>query len=88
MKKQEIIDTVNAVIARKAGIDAGEIKPDDFCDKFDIDSMISIEAVVEIEGEFVISISGSDLLSVSTMQDFYDLVGRMIVDTHGFKLFD
>ena len=87
MYKQQIIDTVNAIMARKADVDISEIKPDDCYDELGADSMQCMEALVEIEEEFAIDIPGSKLLHANTMQDVYDIVGQTIVDTHGFQLY-
>jgi len=86
MRKQEIIDTVNAIVADKAGIKASDIKPDDFYDEFGTDSIQCIEALIETEKAFAIDIPSERLVSVSTMQHVYDLVEKAIVDTHGFEI--
>lgn len=88
MKKQEIIDAVNVVMADKAGINASGIKPEDYYDEIGVDEGAFIDAVVKIEDEFAIDIPSEKLIHVSTMQQLYDLVGQIIVDTHGFQLFD
>lgn len=86
MRKQEIIDTVNAIVADKAGIKASDIKPDDFYDELGADSILCIEALIETEKAFAIDIPSERLISVSTMQHVYDLVEKAIVDTHGFEI--
>lgn len=87
MKRQEIIDTVNAIMGEKGDYAAEYIEPDDTVDELGVSSMQCIEALVKIEDEFVIDIPGSELLNVSTMQDVYDLVERKIIETHGFKVY-
>ena len=37
MEAQEIIDKVNGIMAKKAGIEASEIKPKDFYDELGVD---------------------------------------------------
>lgn len=81
MTKQKIIDKVNAIMAAKAGIDAVEIKPEDFYDELGADSMQCIEVLMEIEREFVIDIPGGRLIYVSTMQHVYDLVEQVLNET-------
>jgi acyl carrier protein len=87
MKRQEIIDTVNAIMGEKGDYAAEYIEPDDAVDELGVSSMQCIEALVKIEDEFVIDIPGSELLNVSTMQDVYDLVERKIIEPHGFKVY-
>ena len=79
MKRQEIIDTVNAIMGEKGDYAAEYIEPDDAVDELGLSSMQCIEAVVKIEDEFVIKISGMEMLGISTMQDVYDLVERKII---------
>lgn len=87
MKRQEIIDTVNAIMGEKGDYTAEYIEPDDAVDELGLSSMQCIEAVVKIEDEFVIKISGMEMLGISTMQDVYDLVERKIIETHGFQVY-
>lgn len=87
MKRQEIIDTVNAIMGEKGDYAAEYIEPDDAVDELGLSSMQCIEAVVKIEDEFVIKISGMKMLGISTMQDVYDLVERKIIETHGFQVY-
>jgi acyl carrier protein len=87
MKRQEIIDTVNAIMGEKGDYAAEYIEPDDAVDELGLSSMQCIEAVVKIEDEFVIKISGMEMLGISTMQDVYDLVERKIIETHGFQVY-
>lgn len=87
MKRQAIIDTVNAIMGEKGDYAAEYIEPDDAVDELGLSSMQCIEAVVKIEDEFVIKISGIEMLGISTMQDVYDLVEKKIIETHGFQLY-
>lgn len=82
MTKQRIIDKVNAIMAAKAGIDAGMIKPEDFYDELGADSMQCIEVLMEIEKDFAIEIPSERLIYVSTMQHVYDLVEQVLNETH------
>ena len=81
MTKQMIIDKVNAIMAAKAGIEASDIKPEDFYDELGADSIQCIEVLMEIEKEFVIDIPSERLMYVSTMQHVYDLVESVINET-------
>lgn len=81
MVKQDIIKKINAIMAAKAGIDAGDIRPEDFYDELGADSVQCIEVLVEIEQEFAIDIPGERLIHVSTMQHVYDLVEQIINET-------
>lgn len=81
MTKQRIIDKVNAIMAAKAGIEASDIKPEDFYDELGADSMQCIEVLMEIEKEFAIDIPSDRLIYVSTMQHVYDLVESVINET-------
>lgn len=87
MKRQQIIDTVNAIIGKRGDYAAEYIEPDDTVDEMGMESMQCIEAVVEIENEFVINIPGSELLGLRTMQDVYDIVEKKIIETHGFEVY-
>jgi len=49
--------------------------------------MKCLEALIEIEDEFVIDIPSSRLLKVRTMQDVYDAVEEMVIKTHGFQVY-
>jgi acyl carrier protein len=87
MKRQQIIDTVNAVIGEKAEFAAEYIEPDDAVDELGLSSMQCIEALMKIENEFVIDIPGSELINVRTMQDVYDIVEKKIIGIHGFQVY-
>ena len=77
-EKQEIVERVNAIMAAKAGINANEIKPENYYDELGANSMQCIEVLVEIEKEFDISIPSKKLMYVTTMQHVYDLVEQTI----------
>ena len=87
MKRQEIIDTVNAIIGEKADIAAEYIEPEDYYDEIGLSLDQLIEATVKIEDEFVIDITGSELLGLNTMQDIYNIVEKKIIETHGFQVY-
>lgn len=87
MYRQQIIDRVNDIIGEKASFAPDYIEPEDSFDYLGVDSMKCIEALVEIEDEFVINIPETELLGVRTMQDAYDIVEKKIIDTHGFKVY-
>lgn len=87
MKRQEIIDTVNAIIGEKADIAAEYIEPEDYYDEIGLSLDQLIEATVKIEDEFVIDITGSELLGLNTMQDIYNIVEKKVIDTHGFQVY-
>lgn len=74
-------------MGEKAGIAPDYIESNDSIDYLGVDSMKCIEALVEIEEEFVINIPGTELLGVRTMQDAYDIVEKKIIDTHGFEVY-
>ena len=63
MYRQQIIDRVNDIIGEKAGFAPDYIEPEDSFDYLGVDSMKFIEALVEIEDEFVINIPGTELLN-------------------------
>ena len=69
---------VNALMAAKAGIDANDIKPEDFYDELGADSIQCIEVLMEIEKDFAIEIPSERLIQVSTMQHVYDLVEQVL----------
>lgn len=81
MTKQRIIDKVNAIMAAKAGIEASDIKPEDFYDELGADSIQCIEVLMEIEREFAIDIPSDRLIYVSTMQHVYNLVEQVLNET-------
>jgi acyl carrier protein len=78
MIKEEIIKNVNSIMAAKAHISPDAINPEDFYDELGADSMQCIEALVELQDEFDIEITGYDTLKVATMQDVYDLIERKV----------
>lgn len=84
MVKLEIIERINAIMADKAGINPGDIKPEDFYDEIGADSMQCVEVLMEIEKEFAISIPSERLIYVSTMQHVYDLVEQILDDTQEY----
>ena len=86
MKKQDVIDTVNAIMAEKTGINASDIKPEDFYGDLCEDSIQCLEALLEIEEELCININSRKLSHITAMQDVYDIVGNAIADTHGFEI--
>ena len=86
MKKQEIVDTVNAVVADKARINASEINPEDSYVELCEDSISCLEALLEIEDVLCINIQSKGLPCAPTMQQIYEIVEKAIVDTHGFEI--
>lgn len=86
MKKQEIIDTVNAVVADKARVNANEINPEDSYVELCEDSISCLETLLEIEDVLCINIQSKGLPYAPTMQQVYDIVEKAIVDTHGFEI--
>ena len=87
MKRQEIIDTVNAIIGEKADIAPEYIEPDDCYDEIGVSFDQLIELSVKMEDEFAIDITGTDLMHFNTMQDMYDIIEKKIIDTLGFQVY-
>ena len=84
MTRERIIERVNALMAARAGIDPGDISPEDFYDELGASSMQCIEVLVDIEREFGIDVPGDRLLNVTTMQDVYDLVEGIIAEVRQY----
>lgn len=78
MTKQQIVEKINTLMAAKAGINANDIKPEDFYDELCTDSMQCIELLMEIEDVFAVIIPSERLIYVSTMQNVYDLVEQSL----------
>lgn len=78
MTKDEIILRVNSIMAANAHIGIEDIKPEDYPDELGVDSIECIESSIELEYEFDIKITPDDIISVTTMQDVYDLIERKI----------
>ena len=77
MTEQEIIEKVNAFIARKAGVEASAIRPDtDMEDDLHIDYIQRLELAVELEQELPITIPGHEAVEMFYVQQWYDLVDR------------
>lgn len=78
MTKEEIILRVDSIMAVHTGVGIEDIKPEDFPDELGADSLKCLEASLEIEEDFDINITAADIISITTMQDVYDMVERKI----------
>jgi len=86
MTKQQIVDTVNDIMAKNTDIETSEIKPEDSYVELCIDSIRCLEVLLEIEEELCVNIPSKKLSHTTTMQQVYDIVEQAIVDTHGFEV--
>lgn len=78
MKKEEIIDKVNAFLVEEFEIEQDLINPDATWSDIGVDSLDFVDIVVIVDNTFDIKLKGEDMADVRTLNDFYDfLEGRM-----------
>ncbi len=75
MEKQELIKTINEVLADEFEIEVSEITPDaDIKATLNLDSLSLVDMVALIEEKFGVKIKGTELASVKTFGLLYDFV--------------
>lgn len=78
MKKEEIIDRVNAFLIDEFEIEQDLIRPDATWSDIGIDSLDFVDIVVIVDNTFGVKLKGEDMADVKTLDDFYSfLEGRM-----------
>lgn len=77
MKKEEIIATINPVIAEEFEIEEDQIQPDaPIYETLDLDSISLVDLVGIVNVHFHIRIEKEDLTSIRTFADLYDYIER------------
>lgn len=73
MKKEEIIEKVNAFLIDEFEVDADKIVPEaNMRETLDLDSLDYVDLVVVIESTFGFKVVGEDFTGISSFQDFYN----------------
>jgi acyl carrier protein len=75
MNKEEIIEKTIAILADEFEVDEDVIQPDAVLkDTLGLDSLDYVDLVVTIETSFGVKLVEADFATVSTFQDFYNLI--------------
>jgi acyl carrier protein len=75
MKQEEIISTINAFLIDEFELEQEQLIPSAHLkNDLGIDSLDFVDIIVIIEKNFGFKVKGEDLVSVKTLQDFYDYV--------------
>lgn len=75
MTKQIVIDKINNFLVEEFEVDESVIEPSaSLQETLELDSLDYVDLVVVIEDNFGFKVTGEDFKSVTTYQDFYDLI--------------
>ncbi|MDR7129143.1 acyl carrier protein [Algoriphagus sp. 4150] len=75
MTKETVIEKINNFLVEEFEVDESVIEPTaSLKDTLELDSLDYVDLVVVIENNFGFKVTGEDFKSVSTYQDFYDLI--------------
>lgn len=75
MTKEIVIERVNNFLVEEFEVDESVIEPNaSLKDTLELDSLDYVDLVVVIENNFGFKVTGEDFKSVSTYQDFYNLI--------------
>ncbi|WP_192348195.1 acyl carrier protein [Algoriphagus sp. Y33] len=75
MTKEIVIERINNFLVEEFEVDESVIEPNaSLKDTLELDSLDYVDLVVVIENNFGFKVTGEDFKSVSTYQDFYDLI--------------
>ncbi|SFB06166.1 phosphopantetheine-binding protein [Algoriphagus aquimarinus] len=75
MTKDIVIDKINEFLVEEFEVDQSVIKPNaSLQDTLELDSLDYVDLVVVIENNFGFKVTGDDFKSITTYQDFYDLI--------------
>ena len=77
LNREQLVERVNGIMAELFEIDTAELSPEKglFTD-LGLDSLDAIDLVISFQREFKIKPENSELQTIRTMQDVYDLVCR------------
>lgn len=79
MKKEEIIERINAFLIEDFEVEVEAIRPDaGLKETLDLDSLDYIDLVVVIEQNFGFKVKPEDFQQMRTIQDFYDYVANRL----------
>ena len=75
MTKEIVIERINNFLVEEFEVDESVIKPTaSLQETLELDSLDYVDLVVVIENNFGFKVTGEDFKSVTTYQDFYDLI--------------
>ena len=78
MKKQDVIDKVNAFLIDEFEIEPELIKPEATWQEMGIDSLDFVDIVVIVDNTFGVKLKGEDMVDVKTLDDFYKFLEKRI----------
>ncbi|WP_339864421.1 phosphopantetheine-binding protein [uncultured Algoriphagus sp.] len=75
MTKDIVIEKINEFLVEEFEVDKSVIEPTaSLQDTLELDSLDYVDLVVVIENNFGFKVTGEDFKSITTYQDFYDLI--------------
>lgn len=75
MTKDIVIEKINEFLVEEFEVDESVIEPTaSLQDTLELDSLDYVDLVVVIENNFGFKVTGEDFKSITTYQDFYDLI--------------
>ena len=75
MTRETVIERINNFLVEEFEVDESVIEPQaNLKDTLELDSLDYVDLVVVIEDNFGFKVTGEDFKTVSTYQDFYDLI--------------
>ena len=79
MNREEIFEKVKEIIVDKLGVDGECVNEvSEFTNDFGADSLDMAELIMEAEKEFGISIEDSDAEKVKSVEDYVDLIKKLL----------
>lgn len=81
MTKEIVIERINNFLVEEFEVDESVIKPTaSLQETLELDSLDYVDLVVVIENNFGFKVTGEDFKSVTTYQDFYELIFKKVSD--------
>jgi len=75
MTRETVIERINNFLVEEFEVDESVIEPEaNLKDTLELDSLDYVDLVVVIEDNFGFKVTGEDFKTVSTYQDFYNLI--------------
>jgi len=75
MTRETVIERINNFLVEEFEVDESVIEPQaNLKDTLELDSLDYVDLVVVIEDNFGFKVTGEDFKTVSTYQDFYNLI--------------
>lgn len=75
MKKEEVIETVNAFLVEDFDLDKNSITPEStITTDLGIDSLDIIDIIVSVKEKFGFKLEKDELMTVKTLSDLYELI--------------